>query len=132
MSAPGCIYAGTIRHRRFAVRTRAFRHRLALLYVDVERLDEVLGGRLVAAWPGPVRFRRADYLGDPRRPLDDDVRRRLEERTGRGHEGPVRLLTHPPTIRHSIKPDSDNLMFDGPDRLGARYEKQTTEIKSPV
>lgn len=44
------MYEGTIRHRRFAVREHAFKHRITMAYVD----------------PGdpPPRFKRADYLGD--------------------------------------------------------------------
>ena len=30
------MYVGTIRHRRFAVREHAFRHRIALAYVDLD------------------------------------------------------------------------------------------------
>ncbi|HET6551213.1 MAG TPA: DUF1365 family protein [Solirubrobacter sp.] len=30
------MYAGTIRHRRFAVRSHAFKHRLALAYMDID------------------------------------------------------------------------------------------------
>ena len=42
---------------------REFRHRLALFYLDLEELPSLLGGRLVATWPGLLRFRRRDYLG---------------------------------------------------------------------
>jgi uncharacterized protein len=116
--APGYVYEGIIRHRRFAVQTHAFRHRLTLLYLDVERVDEVLGGRLVAPSPGPVRFRRADYLGDPRRPLADEVRGVVEERTGRRHEGPIRLLAHPRSLGLCFNPVSFYFCFDAEDRLG--------------
>jgi uncharacterized protein len=119
MSAPGWIYQGTIRHRRFAGRPHAFRHRLTLLYVDVERVDEVLGGRLVAPSPGLVRFRRADYLGDPRRPLSDEVRRVVEAHTGRRPGGPIRLLAHPRALGHCFNPVSFYFCFDAPDRLAA-------------
>ena len=119
VSAPGYVYEGTIRHRRFTVRPHAFRHRLALLYVDVERVGEVLGGRLVAPSRGPVRFRRADYLGDPARPLADEVRRVVEERTGQRPDGPIRLLAHPRTLGHCFNPVSFYFCFNADDRLGA-------------
>lgn len=119
VSAPGYIYEGTIRHRRLAAREHAFRHRLALLYVDVERVNEVLGGRLVAASPGPLRFRRADYLGDPRARLADEVRRVVEERTGSRPNGPIRLLTQPRALGHCFNPVSFYYCFDAEDRLGA-------------
>ena len=42
------IYEGTIRHRRFAVRSHVISHRIALAYVDLDELPRLLGGRLVA------------------------------------------------------------------------------------
>ena len=119
MSAPGYIYEGTIRHRRFAARAHAFRHRLALLYIDVERVHEVLGGRLAAASPGPVRFRRADYLGEPGRPLADEVRRVVEEHAGWRPDGAIRLLTQPRALGHCFNPVSFYFCFDAAERLGA-------------
>jgi DUF1365 family protein len=126
VSAPGCIYEGTIRHRRFAVRSHAFRHRLTLLYVDVERVDEVLDGRLVAAARGPVRFRRADYLGDARRPLADEVRQVVQEHTGRGPAGPIRLLTQPRVLGHCFNPVSFYFCFDADDRLDSVLAEVTS------
>lgn len=118
MSASAYLYEGTIRHRRLTGRRHAFRHRLALLYVDVERVHEVLGGRLVAV-PRPVRFHRADYLGDPARPLADEVRRLVEERTACRPEGAIRLLTLPRALGHCFNPVSFYFCFDPDDRLDA-------------
>src|SRR5436305_5012660 len=85
------IYEGTIGHRRHEPR-REFTHRIALAYVDLEELPELLGGRLVARRPGLVRFRRRDYLGDPAVPLSRAVRDLVEDRTGARPAGPIRLL----------------------------------------
>jgi DUF1365 family protein len=100
------LYEGTIRHRRFAVRERVFRHRLALVYADLDELPRLFGGRLVARRPGFVRFRRADYLGDPAVPLAADVRALVARRTGSDPGGPVRLLTQPRTLGHCFNPVS--------------------------
>ena len=100
------LYEGTIRHRRFAVREQAFRHRLALVYVDLDELPALLGGRLVARRPGLVRVRRADYHGDPSVPLADAVRDLVARRTGADPAGPVRLLTQPRTLGHCFNPVS--------------------------
>ncbi len=71
-----------------------FRYRFFLAYLD-------LGGAawrprplsaLLGAPSRPVRFRRADYLGDPARPLDECVRDVVEAPAPRP-AGPVRLLT---------------------------------------
>jgi uncharacterized protein len=37
------MYAGTIRHRRFAVRSHEFRHRIAFAYVELDALPERFG-----------------------------------------------------------------------------------------
>jgi DUF1365 family protein len=100
------IYQGAIRHRRFAVRPREFRHRIAMAYIDLDELPRLLGGRLVATRPGLVRFRRRDYLGDPALPLDTAVRELVRERTGRAPQGPIRLLTHLRTFGHCFNPVS--------------------------
>ena len=49
------LYEGTIRHRRFAVRSHEFRHRIAMAYVDLDELPRLLDGRLVRSRPGLVR-----------------------------------------------------------------------------
>ena len=96
------IYEGTIRHRRFAVRSHEFSHRLALVYLDLEELDGLLDGRLVAGRLGLVRFRRADYLGDPSISLADAVRAQVERRTGKLPAGPIRVLTQLRTLGHCL------------------------------
>jgi uncharacterized protein len=119
------IYEGTVRHRRFAVREREFRHRLALLYTDLDELPALLGGRLVAPRPGLVRLRRADYLGDPDVPLADAVRALVARRTGHEPGGPVRLLTQARTLGHCFNPVSFYYCF-GPD--GERLEAVVAEV----
>lgn len=104
MSA-SCIYEGTIRHRRFEPR-REFRHRLALVYLDLEELPGLLHGRLVARRPAMVRFRRPDYLGDRDVPLDRAVRDLVKDKTGVRPTGPVRLLTHLRSFGHCFNPVS--------------------------
>jgi DUF1365 family protein len=100
------LYEGTVRHRRFAVAPHAFRHRLTLAYVDLDELPGLLGGRLVRRRPGLVRFRRADYLGDPGQPLADAVRALVADRTGRAPDGPIRLLTQLRAFGHCFNPVS--------------------------
>ena len=75
-----CLYEGTVRHRRFAVRAHEFRYALTLAYLDLDELPGLLHGRLVDPRPGLVRFRRRDYLGDPAVPLAEAVRCRARDR----------------------------------------------------
>lgn len=100
-----CIYEATIRHRRLEPR-REFTHSLALAYLDLQELPQLLGGRLVRARPGLVRFRRRDYLGDPAVSLDRAVRDVVQAGTGKRPEGPIRVLTHLRSFGHCFNPVS--------------------------
>jgi DUF1365 family protein len=100
------IYEGTIRHRRFAVREHEFRYRIAMAYIDLDELPTLLDGRLTRRRPGLVRFRRADYLGDPNTPLDQAVRSLVEQRLGHAPQGPIRLLTQLRSFGHCFNPVS--------------------------
>jgi len=90
------IYTGEVRHRRFAPVAHAFRYRLCMLFLDVERIPALFAGSRLwsASGPAPGWFRRADFLGDPARPLADCVRDLVAERTGRRPAGPVMLLAN--------------------------------------
>jgi DUF1365 family protein len=103
---------GAIRHRRFDVRRSEFRHRLALAYIDLAELPALLGGRLVKPGRGVVRFRRADYLGDPARPLDSAVRDEVQRQAGERPDGPIRLLTQLRSLGHCFNPVSFYYCFD--------------------
>lgn len=105
MSGASCLYEGSIFHVRREPR-RQFRHPLALAYLDLEELPLLLDGRLIRKTPGLARFRRRDYLGDPRTPLDDAVRELVERRTGRRPNGPVRVLTQLRSFGHCFNPVS--------------------------
>ncbi|MGH8732241.1 MAG: DUF1365 domain-containing protein [Burkholderiales bacterium] len=105
------LYVGTVRHRRFAVRRHELLHRISMAYLDLDELPQLLGGRLVRRSPGLVRFRRADYLGDPAVPLADSVRELV------GEAARVRLLTNLRTLGHCFNPVSFYYCFDDGERL---------------
>jgi uncharacterized protein len=89
------LYSGWVTHRRELPIGHRFRYRVAMVLLDLDELPEVLDRHPLwsARRPAPVRFRRADHLGDPHKPLADSVRDLVGERTGRRVGGPVRLLT---------------------------------------
>ena len=124
MSA-SALYEGSVRHRRVAIRAREFRYSIYMAYVDLEELPGLLRGRLVSARPGVVRFRRSDYLGDPREDLATAARERVRELTGRRPDGPVRLLTNLRSFGHCFNPVSFYYCFDRP---GERVEAVLAEV----
>lgn len=105
MSA-SCLYAGTVRHRRFSPRRTEFRHSLALLHLDLDELPQLMGGLLVRRRPGFVRFRRRDYLRPLALPLADAVRGAVAAQTGVRPTGPVTILAHPRTFGRCFNPVS--------------------------
>jgi DUF1365 family protein len=114
VSPPGeasALYVGTIRHRRLDL-DHQFTHRLALAYLDLSELPRLLGGRLLAPRPGPMRFRRRDYLRPLDRPLDQAVRERVVALGGPPTAGPIRLLTQPATYGLCFNPVSFYYLFE--------------------
>lgn len=94
-----CLYVGHIRHRRFRPVQNVFRYRIYLNFIDLGELPALFDGRWLwsARRAALAWFRRADYHGDPDRPLDEAVRDTVERHTGSRPAGPIRLLTH---LRH--------------------------------
>jgi uncharacterized protein len=113
-----CIYEGTVRHRRRQP-PHSFERRLALFYLDLDELPRLLGGRLLARRPGPLRFRRRDYLGDRDVPLQRAVRDAVEAQMGLRPDGPIRLLTQVRSFGHSFNPVSFYYCFDAAGRVQA-------------
>ena len=103
-----CIYEGQVSHVRQEPVAHTFRYRLFMLYVDLAELPRVFAGRWLwsATRPALAWLRRADYLGDPREPLDESVRRLVAARTGRRPQGAIRLLTHPRYFGYGFNPVS--------------------------
>jgi DUF1365 family protein len=122
-----CLYEGSVRHRRFGTVAREFSYDLFMAYLDLDELPEVLdAARLWSARrAAPAWFRRADFLGDPAKPLGDATRDLVEERTGRRPDGPVRLLAHLRYLGHCFNPVSFLYCFG---RDGRRIEAVVAEV----
>jgi DUF1365 family protein len=105
MSA-SAVYEGWIRHRRFEPVEHEFRYRLFLMYLDLDELPRVLDRYPLwsARRPAPARFRRADFMGDPDRPLAECARDAVEAQTGSRPAGPVRMLANLRTLGHVFNP----------------------------
>ena len=116
------VYEGWVRHRRFEPVEHEFRYRLFLMYLDLAELPEVLDPYpfFSARGRAPARYRRADFMGDPARPLAACAREAVEEATGVHPSGPVRLLAGLRYFGHSFNPVSLYYCFDeGAERVEA-------------
>ena len=108
------IFSGIVSHSRFSPRKHRFSYRVCMLYLDLDELDSVFKRN----WFWSVNrlnlacFIRKDYLGDPKLPLADAVRHRIEEVTGNKHEGPVRMLSNLRYFGFIINPITCYYCFD--------------------
>jgi len=109
-----CLYAGQVRHRRFAPKPHAFTYRMFMVYLDLTELDSVFAGRWFwsANRPNLAWFKRSDYFGDPIIPVDRAIRDFVTEKTGVKPSGPIRLLTHLRYVGYCFNPVSFYYCFD--------------------
>ncbi len=128
MSPVSAIYDGWVRHRRFEPVRHDLSFRMFMMWLDLEELPWLFRKRLLwsAARPNVAWFRRADYLGGSGdAPLDESVRDRVQEESGRRPSGPIRLLTHLRYFGHCFNPVSFYYCF-APD--GERLDAIVAEI----
>ena len=102
------VFSGQVSHSRKTPRAHAFRYQVFMMYLDLDELDEVFAGRWFWSTrrPALARFRRENHFGDPSEPLDESVRKLVEDRTGRRPTGPIRLLTNLSYFGYCINPIS--------------------------
>jgi DUF1365 family protein len=115
------VYEGTVRHRRFDPVGHEFSYPLFLMYLDLAEVPGVLDPYPLwsARRRALARFRRADFFGDPARPLDACVRDAVAAETGERPAGPVRLLAGLRYLGHSFNPVSFYYCFDSGERVQA-------------
>jgi DUF1365 family protein len=102
------VFSGQVSHSRKTPKAHAFRYRVFMMFLDLDELDEVFAGRWFWSTKRPAlaRFRRENHFGDPTEPLDESVRKLVEDRTGRRPTGPIRLLTNLSYFGYCVNPIS--------------------------
>ncbi len=128
MSA-SAVYEGWVRHRRFEPVEHGFRYRLFMMYLDLDELPQVLDPYPLfsARRPAPARFRRADFMGDPRRPLAECVRDAVQRAGSERPRGPVRMLANLRYLGHVFNPVSFYYCFDP---AGERVEAIVADVNN--
>lgn len=100
------LYEGVLRHRRVSPRSHEFQYRVFMPYLCLDELPELFDDKPFWSASGRAlaEFRRSDFLGDPDLPLEDEVRRRIREETGKEHTGPIYLLANLRYFGHVMNP----------------------------
>ena len=111
------LYTGRVTHRRLSAVRNEFRDTLFMAYLDLDELPGLFDPYWLwsARRPALAWFRRADYLGDPARPLADCVRERIRTELGQAPAGPIRVLTHLRYFGHNFNPVTFYYCHEAPD-----------------
>jgi uncharacterized protein len=124
-----CIFNGQVKHSRNEPPGHGFRYRLFMMYLDLDELPGLFDRRWF--WSTKrialARFRRENYLGDPKKPLHDSVRDLVKQRTGSRPSGPIRLLTNMSYFGYCFNPISIYYCFDAGD---SRVETIVAEVSN--
>ena len=130
MSAPARLWFGTTTHRREQPFRRSFKHRIAMLEIDIDRLAEAAGlSRLFSVDRGnAISFRQSDH--GERQP-NGNLRRWAEGRFREAgidlKSGQIRLLSFPRVLGYGFAPISIWLGHDVNGALrGVIYEVHNT------
>lgn len=124
-----CIYEGTVTHRRREPVDHQFQYRLFMVYLDLDELPSLVGGRgLISGSKHASRsFLRIDHLFDRSLPLADEVRQLIRERTGQTTVGPIRLLAQLRCFGYYMSPLNLFYVFDA---SGQRVEYIVAEVNN--
>lgn len=118
---------GWVRHRRSSPRAHAFRYRLCSPLVDLQEVPKLLAKDRFWRWNRPALawFKRADYFGDPQRPLDECVRDEVQRQLGDRPTGRIEMLAQPRTFGYVQNPLTLYFCFDAQDQLVAMLGEVT-------
>ena len=118
MSGKSALYTGVLHHRRTSPKVHDFKYQVALFYLDLSEIETIFNLPLFFSHRAPslAGFRREDYLkGDPS--LTQAVKDLILARTGKTHDGPIRLLTQIRYFGFCFNPVSFYYCFDQSEKL---------------
>ncbi len=90
------IYKGFITHQRFLPKPHGFRYSAFMMYLDLDELSILFNKTSFWSYEKSniASFKRADYYGDPKKSLKDEIRSLVHAATGQYPCGAVYLLTN--------------------------------------
>jgi len=95
-----------------------FQYRLFMVYLDLDEIPLLVGphGLLGNSKYASRSFLRTDHLFEPRRPLAEEIRQIILQRTGQISNGPIRLLTQLRQFGYFMSPLNLFYVFDAEDQ----------------
>jgi uncharacterized protein len=108
------IYTGLIAHQRFTPKKHGFRYHAFMMYLDLDELPSLFKHNLFWSYnkANIASFKRADYYGDPQKPLKTEISDLIHAATSQYPRGAVRLLTNMRYFGHCFNPVSFYYCFE--------------------
>jgi uncharacterized protein len=90
------IYQGFIAHHRFLPKPHGFRYKAFMMYLDLDELPSLFETTRLWSYgkSNIASFKRADYYGDPLKPLKTEISNLIHAATGQYPRGAICLLTN--------------------------------------
>lgn len=119
MTLSPALYRGSVSHRRFQPSTHSFSYPLAMVMLDIDKLDQTFDS--CKWWSlehfNLISFYRRDYLGRNNGDLKTAVQERIFKHSGKHFSGKVYLLTQPRYLGFIFNPVSFYFCVDHQGRL---------------
>ena len=108
------IYTGWVAHQRFAPKKHGFKYRAFMMYLDLDELPTLFKNSLFWSYnkANIASFKRADYYGDPQKPLKNEISDLIYAATDQYPRGALRLLTNMRYFGHCFNPVSFYYCFE--------------------
>ena len=108
------IYKGFVSHQRFLPKPHGFRYSAFMMYLDLDELPTLFDN--TRFWSNEktniASFKRADYYGDPAKPLKAEISALIQAATGHTPRGAICLLTNMRYFGHCFNPVSFYYCFE--------------------
>ena len=105
-ASASCLYEGRVHHQRHDRVGHGFGYGFFAFCLDLDDIAALTqsGGVLAPKWWKPIRYRRADYLGDAKVDLRDAVRDEAQRLCGERPRGAIRMWTNLRTFGYVFNP----------------------------
>jgi hypothetical protein len=113
------IYSGTLRHRRFSPVRRDFTYPLFMVFLDIDRLPELMRVSPLAGYNRRnwVSYQERDHFGNAAKPLRERLSLDAIKKGAALPEGRIFLLTHLRYLGYNFNPVSFFYCYDQQDKF---------------
>ncbi len=100
------IYKGWVAHQRHSPKAHGFRYRVFMMYLDLDELPQLFSkSRFWSLEKSNIAsFKRADYYGNPAKPLKAEISNLVTAATDHAPRGAIRMLTNMRYFGHCFNP----------------------------